>query len=137
MRGAYGGFGDKIIMSLVMDSNICFPTRCCNSLEQKITFSNIVPFFRWILSKFVRFLLEGIFEFWTSSPTIKGAIFKPDVILAYLHNNVSYIASQTYTSNYRYIDSPPNIYHMVLNAPYPLKKNQNYVKLLYNNIAVL
>ena len=35
MRGAFGWLGDKFIMSLVMDSDICFPTECCNSLEHK------------------------------------------------------------------------------------------------------
>ena len=38
-----------------------------------------------------------------------STIFKPDDILAYRQNNVSYIASQTYTGTYRYIwhiDSP-------------------------------
>ena len=77
----------------------------------QITFGSIVLFLRWIFSKFVCFLLEDIFEFWTSSPTIKSAIFKPDLILAYCQNNVSYIAWQTYTSTYRYIDSPLVLTH--------------------------
>ena len=50
-----------------------------------ITFGSIVLFLK-ICS------LEAIFEFWTSSPTIKSTIFKPDVIFAYRQNNVSYIA---------------------------------------------
>ena len=35
---------------------------------------------------------------------MKTAFFKPDIILAYRQNNVSYIAWQTYTCMYRYID---------------------------------
>ena len=63
-----------------------------------ITFGSIVLFLRWILSKFVCFLLEAIFEFLTSSQTIKSAIFKPDIILVYRQNNVLYIARQTILS---------------------------------------
>ena len=36
MCGAFGWLGDKFIMSLVMDSDICFPTGCCNLLEHKL-----------------------------------------------------------------------------------------------------
>ena len=90
---------------MVMDSDICFPTGSCNLLEHKLHLAALVLFICWILSKFVRFLLEAIFEFWTLSQTIKSAIFKPDVILAYRQNNVSYIAWQTYTGMYRYIDT--------------------------------
>ena len=73
-------------------------------IRTQITFISIVLFLCLILSKSVHFLLEAIFWFWTSSPTIKCAIFKPDVILAYGQNNISYIAWQTYTGMYRYID---------------------------------
>ena len=82
-----------------------FSNRMLQFVRTQITFSSIVLFPCWILSKFVRFLLEAIFEYWTSSQTIKSAIFKPDVILAYRQNNVSYIACQ-YLSIYWYIDSP-------------------------------
>ena len=77
-----------------MDSDICFPTL-------KLVWTQITY---WILSKSVRSLLEAIFEFWTSSPMIKSAIFKTDVLLSYRQNNVSYIAWQTYTSMYGYIN---------------------------------
>ena len=80
--------------------------RMLQLVRTQITFGSIVLFLRCILSKFVRFLLEAIFVFWTLSPTIKSAIFKPEVILAYRQNNVLYIAWQTYTGTYRYIDSP-------------------------------
>ena len=37
MCGAFGWLAcDKLIMSLVMDSDICLPTGCCNSLEHKL-----------------------------------------------------------------------------------------------------
>ena len=106
MHGAFGWLGDKFNMSLVMDSDICFPTRCCNCLEHKLHSAALYSFFAEYSKKNFRFLLEAIFEFWTPSPTIKTAFFKPDVILAYRQNNVSYIAWQTYTGTYRYIDSP-------------------------------
>ena len=36
MRGTFGWIGAKFIVSLAMDSDIYFPTRCCNSLEHKL-----------------------------------------------------------------------------------------------------
>ena len=80
--------------------------RMLQLFRTQITFVSIVLFLRWILSNFFRFLLEAIFKFWTSSPTNRSAIFKPDIILAYRKNNVSYIVWQTYTGTYQYIDSP-------------------------------
>ena len=43
--GAFGWLGDKFIMSLVMDSDICFPTGCCNSLEHKLHSAASYSFF--------------------------------------------------------------------------------------------
>ena len=45
MRGAFGWLGDKFIMSLVMDSDICFPTWCCNSLKHKLHSAASYSFF--------------------------------------------------------------------------------------------
>ena len=36
MHGTFGRIGDEFIVSLVMDSDNYFPTRCCNSLEHKL-----------------------------------------------------------------------------------------------------
>ena len=83
-----------------------FSNRMLQLVRTQITFGSIVHFLSWILSKSACFLLEAIFEFWTLSLTIKSVIFKPNVILVYRLNNVSYITWQLYTGMYRYIDSP-------------------------------
>ena len=41
-----------------------FSHRMLQLVRTPMTFGSIVLFLRWILSKFVRFLLEAIFEFW-------------------------------------------------------------------------
>ena len=103
MRGTFGWLGDKFIKSLVMDSDISIPPdvatrKNTNDIRQHRTLSSQNTL------KICSLSVRGYFWILNFDSAIKSAIFKPDVILAYRQNNVLYIAWQTYTGMYRYIN---------------------------------
>ena len=63
MRGAFGWLGDKFIMSLVIDSDFCFPTGCCNSLEHKLHSAASYSFFAEYSKNLFAFCYRPVLNF--------------------------------------------------------------------------
>ena len=105
----YWAFGWQIYYAIGDGQWYLFSNRMLQLVRTQITFGIIVLFLRWILSKFVRFLLEAIFWILNFEPDNQKCYFQTKSYIGISSKQcIVYCLTDVfgYVSIYRYIDSP-------------------------------